>query len=520
MKATVITILALTVLLVLGLAPAHPAASEAPQAAVQDYFEGPWEREPNNSYDQANGPLRSHRTYYGHPNDEKDYFSIYLYRPGTISVDLSGHTGQHVQLQLFYQSTANRVAYDLEAPYHLEYSGEAGKYFIYISTGEGHNTATRYALRATFPMLHKATLPMVQRSFSYANFSIAKSAAPTQLNVEQTVTYTVLLRNEGDLPGKLDEISDTLPRDFSFEAMVAGSDVMTRPTENNGTLVWDAEIDVAPKTEVKLVYRVRAGTQYGLHTNKVTATTLAGFPPEAPAKATVEVTRPHYFEDDFEDGTDEWTPYTNARRANEDMWFWDLGEGRNGGNAYTHNALNADEEKSFAHDALAMHLGEGAEDWTDYRYTVWIKVHDGRQAGAWLRGHYRDAENPGQWVTGYYFTVKIRDDERDSAKLFQLRTDEEHGDEIYDYYWYHYQNPLLLAESHLVADVEKENWYRVTVEVRGNSIKGYVNDELAIDHTDTVGSVFLTGTIGFYTYGSSPDYAVVSFDDVKVEPLD
>ncbi len=82
MKPMGITILAMTILLALGWVPAYPAASQAPLAASQAYFEGPWESEPNNSYQQANGPLRSHRTYYGYPNDEKDYFSIHLYRAG------------------------------------------------------------------------------------------------------------------------------------------------------------------------------------------------------------------------------------------------------------------------------------------------------------------------------------------------------------------------------------------------------------------------------------------------------
>jgi hypothetical protein len=145
----------------------------------------------------------------------------------------------------------------------------------------------------------------------------------------------------------------------------------------------------------------------------------------------------------------------------------------------------------------------------------------GRQAGIWLRGHYKDSENRGQWLTGYYFTVKVRDDERDTARLWQMRTDEEHWDEVHDYYWYHFQNPYLLDEFHLEsANVEKGEWHRLTVEVRGNNIKGYVDDELAIDFTDSVGSIFLTGTVGLYAYGSDGAYAVVKFDDIKVEPLD
>lgn len=364
-------------------------------------------------------------------------------------------------------------------------------------------------------------MPMVRRSFSFANFSIAKSASPTQVNLQEMVTYTVLLRNEGDLPGKLDKIADTLPLGFTFDSMVAGSDIMTAPTGTTGTIVWNAPIDVPAGSELKLIYKARAGSEGGTFVNSVTATTQVGYPPAAPAKAEVKVKPPILFQDDFEGGIGEWTAYTNARRANESMWYWEQGAGMNGSACYTLNGMNADAEKFFAHDALSMYLGEGAEEWTDYRYTVWFNMLGGRQIGVWLRGEYREVDITGQWVTGYYFTVKIRDDERDTARLWQLRTAEEHGDEIHDYYWYHFQNPILLEEFHLEsANVEKGEWHRFTVEVRGNNIKGYVDDELAIDHTDTVGSVFTTGTIGFYAYGSEPVYAVAKFDNVKVEPLD
>jgi DNA-binding beta-propeller fold protein YncE len=115
------------------------------------YFEGPWEQEPNNAYLQANGPLRSGRDYYGYPNDEKDYFSIYLRTGGPITIDLSNHTGTDVQLQLFYQTPGNVVAYDLTAPYHIEYTGPAGGYYIYIYTAGNYNTITPYTLRVTYP---------------------------------------------------------------------------------------------------------------------------------------------------------------------------------------------------------------------------------------------------------------------------------------------------------------------------------------------------------------------------------
>jgi hypothetical protein len=235
---------------------------------------------------------------------------------------------------------------------------------------------------------------------------------------------------------------------------------------------------------------------------------------------------PILFVDDFEDGIDEWTPYTNLRRLNEDQWFWDIGKGVNGSNCYTHFALAGGVPvKDAAEDTLTMYLGAGSENWTNYRYQVKFNLLSGKQAGVWLRGFYKDSENPGQWVTGYYFTVRVKKDGgTDEAKLFQLRTEEEPGigDDWEDWppYWYHVTNPFLLEEVNLATPVERGEWHQITVEVEGPRIKGYVDDELAIDFTDTVGSIFLNGTIGLYAYGK-PDGnpGIVKFDDVLVEPL-
>jgi len=114
-------------------------------------FAGPMELEPNDSYPEANGSIYSGQDYYGYPNDEKDYFSFYMREGGDIDVKLTNHTGDAVQLQLFYQSTSNRVAYDTSAPYHIQTSGTPGWYFVYIYTGGGYTQATPYTLRATYP---------------------------------------------------------------------------------------------------------------------------------------------------------------------------------------------------------------------------------------------------------------------------------------------------------------------------------------------------------------------------------
>jgi formylglycine-generating enzyme required for sulfatase activity len=109
-----------------------------------------WEQEPNDSSEQANGPLVPGLAYHGYPNDQKDYFRLDTAGLGRIVVELTDHSGQGVQLQLFYQSTANLVAWTAAAPYSLEYTGPAGVYYIYIYTESGHNTATAYTLRVTW----------------------------------------------------------------------------------------------------------------------------------------------------------------------------------------------------------------------------------------------------------------------------------------------------------------------------------------------------------------------------------
>jgi hypothetical protein len=117
------------------------------------YFAGPWEVEPNDSYLQANGPLMAGRTYSGYPNDRKDYFSLYVRQPGEITVELAGHTGQGVQLQLFYQGIDNRVGFELVSSGQatIEHTGPAGWYYVYIFTESGYNSSTPYTLQASYP---------------------------------------------------------------------------------------------------------------------------------------------------------------------------------------------------------------------------------------------------------------------------------------------------------------------------------------------------------------------------------
>jgi uncharacterized repeat protein (TIGR01451 family) len=118
------------------------------------YFEGLWEKEENDSYLQANGPLRSGQDYYGYPDDEKDFYSVYMPTAGTISVDLDEHTGDKTQLFLYYGPPVHEgdVGWAHEDPYKIDYAGAAGWYYIYIYVPPGYRSnTTPYTLQVTYP---------------------------------------------------------------------------------------------------------------------------------------------------------------------------------------------------------------------------------------------------------------------------------------------------------------------------------------------------------------------------------
>lgn len=114
------------------------------------YYEGPWETEPNNDYQHANGPLRFEQEYHARSDDAKDYFSFYLPKPGKLTVDLNSFTAHGIQLLLYYQAPVadgevTRV-YDV---YHLEYTGQAGLYYLYVYAA-GNYSQNSYTLWADY----------------------------------------------------------------------------------------------------------------------------------------------------------------------------------------------------------------------------------------------------------------------------------------------------------------------------------------------------------------------------------
>jgi len=59
-------------------------------------------------------------------------------------------------------------------------------------------------------------------------------------------------------------------------------------------------------------------------------------------------------------------------------------------------------------------------------------------------------------------------------------------------------------------------WYWLRVEVQGPRIRCYIDDILAFDYYDNIGTTFTAGTVGFYTYIAGD----ARFDNVSVKPLE
>jgi hypothetical protein len=128
---------------------AHNQWGESPWSNVQS-VDVRWEQEPNYPLANANGPLLSGLNYYGYPNDGNDYFFFQAASRGQVTVDLTNHSGQGLQL-LLRTSTGTLVTQVNTPPYHLVTTVDPGRYYVHIYSIGNFNSTTPYTLRAAFP---------------------------------------------------------------------------------------------------------------------------------------------------------------------------------------------------------------------------------------------------------------------------------------------------------------------------------------------------------------------------------
>lgn len=381
---------------------------------------------------------------------------------------------------------------------------------------------------------YTATLPIVFVTYSKAYFTIAKSVTPSVLQSSPTalVTYDVTVVNAGDEPGLLSAVVDVLPAGFVFQAMVvAESDVDLPPTGTTGPIRWAGSWPMAAGQQLRLVYTVKPSETPGTYVNEANVEVVEGAPPAGPASATVTVLPNILMQDDFNSGISRWTEFLNySYRLAPGQWYWGPTDGVSGSGALSHDALRV--EGLVAADALMMYLQPGAQDWVNYRVETKqyltggvtadgeLDPEDGFPIGLWVRGHYQESDINAQWITGYYVVVKSQADP--PTHWVRLGQPQIPGDCTTacdnPNTQYAFNNIMPLCDwavngcgNLLPGEYDHFRWYTLTVEVRGNNIKAWVDGQLAIDYTDTV-LPFLTGTVGYKVHETK----IASFDDIVV----
>jgi uncharacterized repeat protein (TIGR01451 family) len=385
--------------------------------------------------------------------------------------------------------------------------------------------------------LYTVTLPFISRNHEVARFTIAKSVTPDSVitSPSAVVTYTVTIVNAGNEPGALSAVVDTLPSGFIFQDMVdAQSDVDAHPTGTTGTIRWTGSWGMAADQQMRLVYRVKASETLGTYINQANVETLVGTPPRGPASAAVTVQPAVLMQEDFNSGIGRWTEFLNYKyRLAPGQWYWGQTDGVGGSGALSHDALKV--PGKVAGDGLMMYLQPGAQDWTNYRVETKMYLtggvskdgvpepEDGFPIGLWVRGHWQASDTNAQWVTGYYVIVKSDNDPVNPRHWVRLAQPHIPGDcgPCNPDTEYAFNNVKVLCDWYQTGcgtgfpgEYNHFQWYTLTVEVRGNNIKAWLDGELAFDYTDD-NQPFMSGTVGFKTH----ETRIASFDDIVVSPL-
>ena len=234
-------------------------------------------------------------------------------------------------------------------------------------------------------------------------FAVGKKASAENIAVGESVDYDVTITNTSNVTNVVAVVSDTLPTGLEYQAMAAGSDVTVDPVGITGTIVWTGPFTLPQGAELHLIYQVRAMTQ-GTLTNSVVGRD-AGGKQFGPAQSEIIVGKnkvflPHILlnypefiappdplNEDFTEGVpDEWTAFVNWPELNANQWKW-RGDGATWGRL---DFLPGEELEQWS---LNMYLGEGAQEWTNYRVEASVRAaKDYRHPlfGVWFRGTYEE----------------------------------------------------------------------------------------------------------------------------------
>jgi hypothetical protein len=170
------------------------------------FFTGPGESEPNNSFSEANGPLRPDFVYSGLPNDPDDFFFFEAGDQGTITIDVLAFDASEGQVSLYHEAegSAPELVASTNSPppdFHLELSrASGGKYYIVVHAGPAaplspaalqSSSATPYSLQVSYLLPVTPTPSPEPTSEPTAGPSPTSTSEPTRDDITTTPTPTL-----------------------------------------------------------------------------------------------------------------------------------------------------------------------------------------------------------------------------------------------------------------------------------------------------------------------------------------
>ncbi|MCA9952142.1 MAG: hypothetical protein KDE48_20970 [Anaerolineales bacterium] len=197
---SILLVLAVCVLMSLALITIYSLYAQENQRALlpiilaQNFFANGQEFEPNNNFEQANGPISSGTDYSGLPNDSYDIFYFTLYEPGLITMHVTNHQVNGGQMLLYHEENGQIISIgprdDSPPNYYMSYlAEEPGTYylFLFVDTAQPYEPNLPYTLNVTYPM------PVAETSTPTPNGTSAPlpTATPTNPSIPSATATSI-----------------------------------------------------------------------------------------------------------------------------------------------------------------------------------------------------------------------------------------------------------------------------------------------------------------------------------------
>jgi hypothetical protein len=145
------------------------------------------EQEPNDTFEDATGPLPPGVDCFGYP-DQWDFFWFEMEIAGPVAISLDNHVGDNVELALYSDPQLPPLVRDSNEPFQINRNLAAGTYYIAIRSRS--NSATiAYQLRVDYP-LSAPPAPSATHTFMPTPTNAAPSTATDTSTPRQTLTHT------------------------------------------------------------------------------------------------------------------------------------------------------------------------------------------------------------------------------------------------------------------------------------------------------------------------------------------